>query len=382
MTTPKVLINCSNLKVGGGLQVAHSFLEQLRDEDSGWHFVVTLSDALSRMVDPSGFPDSFRFFNYNIRPSWWKSLTGADSFLNRLAHEHSVDAAFSPFGPTYWRPKEVPHVAGFAKAQYLIRNKQFDDILGPLRRTLLSVKEVVHMFDFRRNNTCLVTENQTISNLLGKRLSGKTVHTVTNTCSQVYGAPESWDRSIDLPTFNGTTLLTISADYPHKNLQVLPDVARELVQRFPAFKFRFVLTLDEGVFDSDTISGVENQFLFLGPVTLHQCPWLYSQADLMILPTLLECFSASYAEAMVMGVPIATSDLPFAHGLCGNAADYFDPSSSRAIADVIHSLASDERRRGQLVAAGRQQLQQFDTPTSRAEKYIRILESELRRASS
>ncbi len=43
------------------------------------------------------------------------------------------------------------------------------------------------------------------------------------------------------------------------------------------------------------------------------------------MPTLLECFSASYLEAMYMKKIIFTSDLPFAHTVCKDAAFYFAP---------------------------------------------------------
>ena len=52
---------------------------------------------------------------------------------------------------------------------------------------------------------------------------------------------------------------------------------------------------------------------YLGKININQCPHLYVQSDAVFLPTLLECFSASYAEAMLMKKPIITSDLGFAH---------------------------------------------------------------------
>lgn len=38
------------------------------------------------------------------------------------------------------------------------------------------------------------------------------------------------------------------------------------------------------------------------------------------MPSLLECFTATYPEAMRMERPIVTTDLAFAQGLCGEAA--------------------------------------------------------------
>lgn len=376
-----LLINCSNLRIGGGLQVAHSFLEQLRTRETGWRFVITLSDELSRLVDREQYPDTFHFESFCIRPSWWKTITGHDRWLHDLVEKNSVVAAFSPFGPSYWRPRNIPHVVGFAKPQYVIRNAQFLRLIGPVKRSALAVKEFLHLLDFRLNNDALITENEAISDLIRTRLPGKSVHTVTNTYNQIFRDPEAWDRSIDLPAFEGVTLLTIAADYPHKNLRILLQVAKRLLERFPELKFRFVLSIAESVFDAEELAGVADKFVFLGPVKLHQCPWLYSQSDVMILPTLLECFSASYAEAMVLGVPIATSDLAFARGLCGDAAKYFDPGNPDDIADAVVALARDDQLRRTLVEKGERRLSCFDTPESRATKYLRILESAIQRDS-
>lgn len=57
----------------------------------------------------------------------------------------------------------------------------------------------------------------------------------------------------------------------------------------------------------------------------------------MFLPTLLECFSASYPEAGFMKVPIFTSDLSFAKTICGEGAFYFNPMDCKNIASVITS---------------------------------------------
>ena len=94
----------------------------------------------------------------------------------------------------------------------------------------------------------------------------------------------------------------------------------------------------------------------------------------MFLPTLMDIFSANYPEAMRMEVPIATSDLGFAHGLCGDAAEYFDPLSPESIGDAIYRLANDPGRRAELAAAGKRRLGCFKNSAERAAAYLRIIE--------
>ena len=73
-----------------------------------------------------------------------------------------------------------------------------------------------------------------------------------------------------------------------------------------------------------------------------ECPSLYEQADVMFQPTLLECFSATYPEAMKMQRPIVTTDIEFAHGLCGPAAHYYSPLSAEDAARAEGFVGTDD----------------------------------------
>ena len=74
-----------------------------------------------------------------------------------------------------------------------------------------------------------------------------------------------------------------------------------------------------------------------------------------------------------MDVPIVTTNLSFAQGLCGDAALYFSPQSANEAAQSIYSVATDNIIREKLVNAGRQQLQTFMNAKERADKLIEIV---------
>ena len=152
-------------------------------------------------------------------------------------------------------------------------------------------------------------------------------------------------------------------------------VAEYLLRRHPEFKFRFVVTLTAETlgFAADKIPA---WLLPLGSVDIRECPSLYEQSDFMFLPTLLECFSASYVEAMKTGRPILTSDLPFAREICGEAAAYFDPLSPDSIGEAIFGLANDQKFQRRLVEAGTEQLGKFLSPDERTERYLQVIEAE------
>ena len=118
----------------------------------------------------------------------------------------------------------------------------------------------------------------------------------------------------------------------------------------------------------------KDRILLIGKVDINTCPSLYDKADIMFLPTLLECFSASYPEAMKMGKPILTSDLSFAHSLCGDAALYFDPLSPQSIVEAIQRINVDKILVSVLIENGRKQLHVYDNAEQRCDKIIKLLE--------
>ena len=110
----------------------------------------------------------------------------------------------------------------------------------------------------------------------------------------------------------------------------------------------------------------------MGPVPIDLCPKVYQECDFMFLPTLVEIFTASYPEAMKMKKPILTSDLSFAHDICGAAAEYFDPLDPEDISNKVFNLANNKDRQKELIQEGDIQLSFFETPQSRARKLLTI----------
>ena len=368
-----ILINCSNLKVGGGLQVAHSFLYEIKTNVEH-QFIVVLSDFLKYQIDQTEFPDNFKFFHYSIKPSAYKAIFGTDNFLSDLEDKYNPEVVFSVFGPTYWQPK-AKHICGFAKPDYIYKNSPYFKQLSFFQKLKLAAMEFFHMFDIRNNNEGLITESPDVTKILKEKVS-QPVYTVTNYYNQIFENESLWDKKNIINEPEDTIkLLTISANYPHKNLGIIKKVIPVLKEHFPEFQFKFFLTIDRSEFGISESDSLHDNIEFLGKVSIAQCPNLYSQCHFLFLPTLLECFSASYCEAMYMQKPILTSDLSFATAICGQAALYFDPTDAMEIANNIVDLASNRRLQNQLVENGLQQLHTFDTAKIRAEKYLQIITS-------
>ena len=154
-------------------------------------------------------------------------------------------------------------------------------------------------------------------------------------------------------------------------MRVIKEVIPYLKEQ--AIQYKFVLTIDKESYES-LFSDVQDYVTTIEPINTDLCPSAYDQCDALFLPTLLECFTASYPEAMKMQKPILTSDLSFAKDICQDSALYFDPLNPKDIAEKIIRLSSDKKLQNQLINNGLERLKYFETAQSRAKKYIEICE--------
>ncbi len=83
--------------------------------------------------------------------------------------------------------------------------------------------------------------------------------------------------------------------------------------------------------DADTRSRIH----FLGYLAIPVLRAHYVTADAVVYPTLCEGFGRICLDAMVLGVPLACSDLPVLREIAGDYPIYFNPLDSQAIADGI-----------------------------------------------
>ncbi len=367
----RILVNCSNLKAGGGLQVADSICRSLSRYPLH-HFVLVLSSQMQRTAGKLNGVPNVSVVHFDVRNSVSTVLFGRDPFLDRIVENERIDAVLTVFGPSRWNPR-VMHLSGFARAQLVCPESPFYSQMAWWRKGWSHLSNRLIAYLFRRSAHLFYAETAVVSQRVEQLFPGVKCYTVTNTYNQIFDDPSRWNE-IPLPVFQGFTLLNVGSNYPHKNLGITVEVARLLKKLRPGVKFRFVLTLDHRQFHVP--EDVADVFFLVGKVDVSQCPSLYQQADIMFQPTLLECFSATYVEAMKMGVPVVTTDLPFARDICGEAALYYSPLDPLEAAQCILRVCDDGSLREDLADKGRSRLPLFDNWESRADKLIGIIEKE------
>ena len=357
------LINATNLKAGGGIQVAQSICDQLRNIE-GYRFIIVLSSFIDDTNIQIG--ENAEVYHYDIKHDFRTVVLGRDSFLDGLIEKKKVDAVLTVFGPSIWCPK-VPHLCGFARAQIILKDSPYYKHRSIKERIVYKVWE----WAFRRCAKNFYTENEYISHILENDWRIHKVHTVTNYYNQVYDLPELWERTILLPEFDGITCLSVSSPTPHKNFGIIEGIIRYLRTNHPKFNIRFVLTCSEEQWP--LAEDVREHVVYVGKTDVSECPYLYEQCDIMFMPSLLECFTATYPEAMRMERPIVTTDLAFAQGLCGDAAYYYSAVSPESAAEALYRVATDKQISKRLVDKGKDQLKTYDNYKERARKLVNIL---------
>ena len=90
-------------------------------------------------------------------------------------------------------------------------------------------------------------------------------------------------------------------------------------------------------------------------------PSLYNQVDCLFLPSLLESFSGTYVEAMYYGLPIATSNLPFATSVCSDSAVYFDPLDCKDIFSCLNLISGSQEIARKCTTRGKTILASYPT---------------------
>lgn len=364
----RLLINTATTFKGGGLQVAKSFIEECRNfSEHDYH--VILSVNLSKLLALNSFDDNFYFYSINYRPATRIfSLKRADEFMKFIADKVQPDVVFTTSGPAYWRPV-VPHLLGYNLAHYLYPESIFFNLISFWQKIEFFLRGKLILHYYRRDGDAYVVQTDAVNMRLQKKLGRKNVYTVSNTCSTLFFQPYRDIKKLPQVKKGEIRLLLLSAYYIHKGFDILPHVIAELKRRGVSY-IKFVLTLPQADFEEKFPDQSRSYIYNVGPVNVEECPSLYNECDALFLPTLLECFSVSYVEAMAMGKPIITSDLDFAHIVCADAAIYFNPRDVIDIVDKILSLNTILQQN--LVKKGKKRLKTFNNAKQRAEEYLNL----------
>ncbi len=365
MNRLRIIINTTNLRKGGALQASSALIEDLK-KNKKHEFHIMLSPAMSNFIQKENLPSHMKFYECDYPRKIASSLINKE--LDDLERKILPDCVFSVFGPTYWKPKS-PHIMGFANGLYL-----FDDLPFYKKMELKSkiwefIRKHYHRHLLRKYAPQFVVETDLVRARLSKflKIQKARITVIPNAFHSVFNNEIRDLGLLPKKETNEFRFITVSSFYKHKNLEIINRIIPLLEKE--SIQCKFILTITKKEFEKH-FDYKSPYLLNIGPVDVNQCPYLYHNCDALFLPTLVECFSVSYLEAMKSKIPIITSDYDFSRGICEDAALYFDPFDEIDIFEKIKLVIDTPALRQELVINGESKLKTYPDSSSRTESYI------------
>ncbi len=369
----KIIIDNSNLFAGGGLQVAVSFLNDLKEIETEYIFCVVQSPNSAKVIDKSTFPKNFFFYDIS------ENLSKAQKIkqVKKIENEEKPNCIFTTFGPSYHK-SNFPKIVGFAFGQMIYPESPFYKKMSFLER--LKYKGIIFLKKtmFLKNSDALIFETDDAKVKFDQLTNHKkSLFTVSNTLNSIFNRRNDWKEfNVKKSKYD---ILCLTINYPHKNIEIIPRVIDEILKVNASLDFKFHISLKkEDLCFGDKYDAYINYF---GRVGLEELPSLYSQMDALFMPSLLETFSTTYLEAMFMKIPIVASDMSFARDICADAALFCSPLNAKEYAEKLLLVHSDTLLRNDLIQKGSENLKRFGTSMDRTKKYLEIIKQTIKNAN-
>lgn len=367
----KVLINASNLHSGGGVAVAVSFFSELSLKPGLCSSIdVAISSAVLKNLNLLGIDLSV------FKTVYTCNAKGMFMILKKFPFElNDYELVFTVFGPFYRISKPKCHLVGMAQPSIVYPDNLYLKSLSFPTKLVLKLKRKIQEFFFCRAD-CLVVEASHIKDALEQRpkFSNIKFEVVENEVNPLFEDASRW-AAVKLPDGGDKIKLgVVSRNYPHKNLEILPNVKKILSNKYNIDVDIYVTLRDDEWSNCSSI--FKRSMINIGELSVAQVPSFLYELDAVIFPSLLECYSATPIEALAMRKPLFASDLDFIKNPTMGAAIYFNPQEADDIAVKIYRYFCvwSESQRNDLKNSGKRVLAQKACKSgSRAECYIDLM---------
>jgi len=227
---------------------------------------------------------------------------------------------------------------------------------------------------FFKSSDLIIVELEHVATELQKLKIAKfeNLRVVRNCISSIYVDRTSWmglNSEIKSENFK---IGFLGRNYKHKNTDILPLVKIILFDKY-GINVDFFVTFTENEWDACS-KDFKSYMINVGPLTVAQCPNFYEEMDAIIFPSLLECFSATPLESMVMEKPLFASDRAFNRDICSSYSFYFDPLSPESAADIIAKYYCDDSFKDSIsLSEAKEYALNFSNAPERARQYLNSL---------
>jgi glycosyltransferase involved in cell wall biosynthesis len=174
-------------------------------------------------------------------------------------------------------------------------------------------------------------------------------------------------------------LLTLGNLEPRRNLERLYQ-ALKMIRQTPGQEALGLVVVGgkrPGPHDPDgglRELGLVDAVHFPGYVSDAELPAIFSNAEVFVYPSLYEGFGMPVLEAMIMGVPVVSSNRSAMPEVGGQAAAYFNPENVREMADEVLRVLGDPEKKRVMAQAGQERSRAFNWHNT-ASKTLAALET-------
>lgn len=379
--SPLVIIDASNLRVGGGVQVAASFIDHVneaaRTPSAGakYPWLDNLRIYLSPEVRANLTDEAHPSLHLRVRARrWWNMQHWVPKIFG-----HIPLVSFTVFGPEYGAKPARRTIVGFADVTSIHSTPEGVAQPALMRRIRKHIRSAIAgRLNARADH--LVFETAAIArqynNTATSRISNKTI--VPNAVNDVFTKRAQWEiiPKVREHSADSTTFICYPArGYSHKNHKLLGAVGHILKTNNFDAKFLVTLSPDEwSCLDSQTREHCIN----VGILSVNQMPTLYEMSDAAIFPSLLEAHSVTPMESLSVNGLLFASDRSFVRESCGNAPVYFNPLSAENCAVAIIETFSDQHRVKHHRSLAKNVASRLPTAEDRARAYMDLISDELK----
>ena len=345
----RVLINALHAKSGGGVTYLRNLLPRFgADPDLEVHLCLH-EDQLAAFPEPA---DGVRMHSVRFRDGFTRRLVWEQTGLLLLAKRIGAEVTYSPanFGPLLVPAPVIllRNAVAVGESEKRLSKRLYWKVLGAMTWvSLLRCRRAIAVSDYARD-------------ALTRRLPSavaRRVEVIHHGVDPLFSPPPLGQGREDF-------VLAVSDLYIQKNLHRLLDAFAIVRRDFPGISLRIA----GGAIDADyaqslhrTVAerGLDGHVRFLGHVPAHELADLYRRCALFVFPSLVETFGNPLVEAMASGAPIVSSDATAMPEVLGDAALFFDPQDTSAMAERITAALGDTDLRNRLGARAEDRARHF-----------------------
>lgn len=369
-----VLINALTLNIGGGIQVGKGFVEYCANKkfkNLKFHFL--LSRELYNSINKK-LLKKIKYWKLDSKPSYF-SKKGIKNLkiIKKICENFNYSLVYSIGFPSYINFK-IPELGRYTNPWEYMPNPQAWKVLSfdeKIKRFLLNKYRIY----WAKKANYFETQTFYAAKCLKKKLkiNPNKIYVINNSANPIFRAKEA-----KIQNNLKKNIFCLAADYIHKNILIIPEIAYFLNKLDKKNQYNFYITLPK---ESKTWIKIQKKMKSLkilnitnvGPLNLNECKKYYIKSDCVLQPSLLEVSSATYLEAMQMMRPLLVPNLKFARDICKNGAIYYKYNSPLSAAKKIFILFNNNNLYKKQIKNGYKNVRFYPTLEKNMKKLIAII---------